>query len=126
MGYWNTPLSATQQHAESVKRRRDVKYLCPKRIYYRSKRYNKVVIVEKGYPSDGATGAVDVDSRAWWVHDKLCDTGVFEDGTKCKNWQASMILGDILQEDGFYFRRFRWILPTFLFGGGKARENGMF
>ena len=40
-------------------------------IKYYSKRYNKHVTVPKGYNSDGATGAIDIYSDAWWIHDKL-------------------------------------------------------
>ena len=96
---------------------------CPETIFYRSPRYSKTVVVPKGYASDGATGARDVNSRAWWVHDKLCDTGTWDDGSPCTNWQASTVLCDVLREDGFWFRGFSWWLPTWLFGGGKCREN---
>ena len=94
-------------------------------ILYHSVRYKKMVIVEVGYESDGATGAIDIPSKGWWVHDKLCDTGIFYDGTKCTNWQASMILSDILSQEGRWFRAKTWFITTWLFGGGRARDNGM-
>lgn len=119
-----------------------MKYRLLRGIRYYSKRYDKYVILGKGYKSDGATGAVDISgpiptqvletgkvvfkSKGWWVHDKLCDTGKFADGTPCKNWQASMILKDILKEEGRWVRDFWWFFATWLGGGGKARENGMF
>ena len=115
------------------------KYKNLKTIEYTSKRYGKTVLVPYGYYSDGATGAKDLrgdhpclkglrfvlSSRAWWVHDVLCDDGKWFDGTECNNWQASMVLKDILKEEGRWVRDFWWFTATWLFGGGKARENGL-
>jgi len=103
-----------------------VKYTCPWRIEYFSQRYRKQVTVPLGYPSDGATGGVDLFTFAWWVHDVLCDRGTWDDGTPCTNWQASCVIGDILKSEGRWCRARTWKWATFLFGGGKARENGMF
>ncbi len=94
-------------------------------IYHLSARYAKSITVEEGYESDGATGAVDVYSEAWYIHDKLCDTGKFDDGTPCTNFQASTILADVLVYEGRWMRARTWWLMTFLFGGGKCRENGL-
>lgn len=94
-------------------------------IKYYSKRYNKHVTVPKGYNSDGATGAIDIYSDAWWIHDKLCDTGKWDDGTECTNWQASSVLSDVLKSEGRWIRAIYWWPMTWLFGGGKARDNGM-
>lgn len=94
-------------------------------LKYYSKRYDKYVSVPKGYQSDGATGAKDIDSNGWWVHDKLCGTGKFDDGTPCTNIQASLVLYDILKSEGRWFRARTWLAATWLFGGGKARDNGM-
>jgi hypothetical protein len=116
------------------------KYRNLKEIMYYSPRYNKFVQVPYGYYSDGATGATDLSgdhicmkglsvvttSRAWWVHDVMCDTGTWFDGTKCNNWQASMVLKDILNDEGRWVRDFWWGAATWMFGGGKARDNGMF
>jgi len=93
---------------------------------YHSKRYDKDVTVPRGYKSDGATGAKDIKSLSWWVHDKLCDSGVFDDGSDCNNLQASMILSDILKSEGRWIRARTWFVATWLFGGGKARDNGMY
>lgn len=102
------------------------KYKCPRLIHYTSRRYNKSVIVPKGYPSDGATGAIDLmDTDSWWVHDKLCDTGVWEDGTPCTNLQASLVVYDILKSERRWFRARTWFAATWLIGGGKCRDNGM-
>ena len=89
-------------------------------------RYSKEVVVTAGSRSDGATGAWDITSRSWWVHDQLCNTGKFEDGTPCTNLQASTILSDILKSEGRWFRARTWFSMTLLFGGGKARDNGVF
>lgn len=73
--------------------------------------------------SDGATGAFDIISNGWWVHDKLCNTGVFHDESPCTTLQASTILSDILRSEGRWFRAISWFLPTWIFGGGKTRKN---
>jgi hypothetical protein len=104
-----------------------IKYKNPEKILYFSRRYGHYVLVPKGYKSDGASGpGIDIPSISWWVHDKLCDTGKWEDGTPCSNWQASKVLSDILRTEGRTFRKYTWLWSTFLFGGGKARDNGMF
>lgn len=97
----------------------------PYEIEYYSKRYNQSVTVPEGFRSDGATGAVDLWSEGFWVHDFLCDWGQFDSGDLCTNWQASTILGDILKTEGRWFRARTWKYATFLFGGGKARKNGL-
>jgi len=100
-------------------------YVLLETITYMS-RYGKVITVEAGTRSDGATGAWDIISDSWWVHDKICNTGMFEDGTLCNNLQASTILSDILKSEGRWFRARTWFLTTLAFGGGKARDNGIF
>ena len=94
-----------------------IKYVNPFRIRYYSSRYKKWVIVEKGYPSDGATGAIDIkNSISWWVHDKLKATEKFEDGSYCSNFKASRIISDILWEEKHYIRAYTWGIATFLWG----------
>ena len=101
----------------------------PRRYY--SKRYDKWVNLELNMLSDGATGAMDIHSWSWWIHDKLCDTGKFEDGTECTNLQASRVIFDVLLSEWSIKKPFRgirailWRPATFLFGGGEARKNGM-
>ena len=93
---------------------------------YFSKRYQKhVKIYASDEPYDGASGAMDIDSFGWLFHDVLCREGVFSDGTSCTNWQASKVLSDILKSEGRWFRSRSWLVATWLFGGGKARDNGM-
>ena len=101
-------------------------YVLVTHIKYYSHRYNRWVEVEQGFPSDGATWAIDIDSMGWWVHDKLCKTGKFADGSPCTNWQASVILNDILHNEKRYIRKWTWLVTTFLFGCDKCRKNGMF
>ena len=86
-------------------------------IRYKSPRYDKKVKVEKGFISDGASGpAEDIVSEAWWVHDKLCESWAWSDGTRCTNWQASMVLYDILKSEGRWFRCRSWFVATWLYG----------
>lgn len=101
------------------------KYECLETYTYYSKRYNRSVTVYKGDRSDGATGAWDIQSDAWWVHDALCSRGAWDDGTRISNWDCSTVLRDILYDDGYYYRAYYWWSATFLFGGGEARKNGM-
>lgn len=95
-------------------------------IAYFSKRYKKWITIDKSDWSDGATGAKDINSFGWPFHDELCNTGLFADGSKCNNLQASHVVSDILEEEGRWFRTNTWFVFTWLFGGQKARENGMF
>lgn len=98
-------------------------YINKNEFMYWSDRYDKGITIPAGYQSDGATGAIDIpDSIAWWVHDRLCDRGSFDDGTECTNWQASTILSDILLAEGRWVRAFTWRWSTFLFGGSKLRK----
>ncbi len=101
-------------------------YVNDKTFIYKSPRYHRQVTVPYGYTSDGATGARDIISRGWWVHDMLCERGSFDGGHTCTNLQASTILSDILKEEGRWFRAKTWFVATWLFGGGEARKNGMF
>lgn len=66
-----------------------------------------------------------VKTAAWFVHDEICLTGRYDSGVKITNFQASQILCRILWNDGYYIRAFSWFLPTFLFGGGQCRKNGL-
>lgn len=100
-------------------------YVLQDHITYYSRRYDKTVDVVAGTRSDGATGAFDIRSYSWWVHDQLCNTGMFSDGSRCNNLQASMIIYDILKSEGKWFRARSWAVMTWLHGGGKARDNGM-
>jgi len=100
-------------------------YEVTEKYTYYSSRYNRYIEIPKGFYSDGATGAKDVDSDGWIIHDHICRYALWMDGTKIDNWTASTVLCDILWRDGFEIRATTWWLATYLFGGGKARENGM-
>ena len=85
-------------------------------IAYHSMRYNKWIVIEAGDKSDGATYAKDISTFGWLFHDELKSSLCFFDGSDCTNWQASMILGDLLSLSGRWFRRYTWAASTFLFG----------
>lgn len=106
--------------------RKDGKYFLDEDVYYYSTRYNRGVLLKKGDDSDGATGAFDIKSLAWWVHDELCKTGVWQDGAPITNWQASRVLSDILYDEGRRVRSKTWFWATFYLGCKGARKNGMF
>ena len=119
-----------------------------KLIYY-SERYSKSITLEEDMWSDGATGFIDLGAdkfmsrsvmwirnnlhhmagyvkSAWFfVHDKICNTGLWDDGTKIDNWTASTVAYDILYADGYKILAVLVWLGTYLFGGGEARKNGM-
>ncbi len=124
-------------------------YILEEDYKYHSERYDQFVDLKKGMWSDGATGFVDLGSQgklsktfAWFrnrihgmlgnvksgwffVHDELCNTGTWSDGTPVSNWVASTVAKDILRDDMWKILSFPVWGATFLFGGGKARENGM-
>jgi len=107
-------------------------YIIQDQIRYYNPRYGKWIRVEPQFPSDGATGAVDISgplevydtkkhayilaSQAWIIHDKLKKTKKFVDGTKCTNFQASCILSDILKSEGRWIRARTWWVATYLWG----------
>ena len=116
----------------------DYKYQLIEEVGYLSRRYNQFVWMPKGYKSDGASGARDVDgplvvrdlvtggyvkkSLSYFVHDKLCEDMCWADGTPCSNWQASMVLKDILKEEGRYVRDHWWAFATFVYRAFKTRR----
>jgi len=102
----------------------DGKYQLHEDFTYTSPRYGKSVTVRAGI-YDGATGATDINSAGWWVHDQLCNTGMWDDGTRLSNWECSQVLQDILKAEGRWARARYWFWFTWAIGGGKARDNGM-
>jgi len=119
-------LKASDYFIEYLDRKGNKRYVTTCEIRYKSKRYGKWIILEHNFDSDGATGAYDINSFGWLLHDKLCKTGLFSDNTRCNNWQASKVLSDVLDEEDRWFRKHTWFWATWVFGGGKARKNGMF
>ena len=92
-------------------------------ITYHNKRYNRYAVVKKGQVRDGATGAIDVVSLAWWVHDQLCADGTWANGEAVTRWQAATVLHDILAAEGRWFRARSWWIATWLLGCNKVRKN---
>lgn len=112
------------------------------------------VLIPKDRESDGATWARDLGAEergwrklwstvvsyfmdtpkdkitdAWFCHDEICLNGyVAINGTKVlvSNFSCSLCLSLLLWRDGYKMESFTWFFATFLFGGGKARKNGMF
>jgi len=101
-------------------------YMIMETVTYYSPRYNRRVTVSKLTVRDGASGAFDIRSLSWWVHDELCDLGCWDDKTPVTNWQASCVLSDILHDEGRWFRARTWLIATYLFGCKNARKQGMF
>ena len=102
------------------------KYRLLEDIRYHSKRYGTRVYCPVGMLSDGATGAHDIEtSISWWVHDRLCEDACFLHGEPCTAWMASMVLRDILKDEGHGIRARFWTWATFLFGSwiNKARAG---
>jgi len=100
-----------------------MRYILDHEIKYHSQRYNKWVTVPVGYESDGATGASDIYSHAWWIHDMLCDRGTWDgaNGEEVTRLEAATVLSDILKSEGRWFRARTWFLATYLFGCKKVR-----
>ena len=90
------------------------RYILDENYYYHSKRYDKGVAMKKGYTSDGATGAFDIISAGWFIHDKLCEDMAWADGTPATRWQGSRVLADILKAEGRMARSFTWKYATYL------------
>ena len=84
-------------------------------IPWHSVRYNKDLTCKIGMPSDGATFAPDLASRAWWIHDLACRRRTWDDGTPITSWQSGMIIKDALREEGRYIRAPLWGFGTYLF-----------
>jgi len=92
-----------------------MRYSNPKEFIYFSKRYNKYITVPQGFWSDGATGARDIYTKAWWLHDIALIRGEFDDGSKCDWLKASYILYDVLAEERRWFRKYTWFIATVLY-----------
>jgi len=101
-------------------------YICTERYEWKSARYGKKVVIEEGDDSDGASGAFDIYSSAWFIHDNLCDNAVWNDGTPCTAWMAAQTIGDVLSQEGRWARARYWRWMTFIFGCKKTRSNGWF
>lgn len=97
---------------------------CRRDFSYFSPRYREWVRIRKGQERDGATGAIDIVSSAWWIHDQLCADGVWASKEKISAWQAAAVLSDVLHAEGFWARAIYWRWSTFFVGCVKAKANG--
>ncbi len=102
------------------------KYRNRRRWGYYSDRYQKWVWIESGELSNGADVVIDINSRSWWVHDKLKRDKKWADGTPCSNWQASWVLRDILMWEAKrynlvdrWLRARTWFYGTLIYGDIK-------
>ena len=84
-------------------------------VTYFSPRYHKVVTAPAGI-YDGATGAMDIISESWVIHDELKKTKRWSDYSECTNLQASWVIYDILKKEGYWFRARSWFIGTLLWG----------
>lgn len=104
-------------------KRPDGLYVSHEDFVYYSPRYKLSVFVQKGQVRDGASGAMDIKSSSWWVHDQLCADGKWYNGTPCTRVQAANVLYDILWDEGHYLRAHSWRAATYLFGCKSVRGN---
>lgn len=127
-----------------------MKYQLLEEYFYKSGMFNRSITIPEGRKSDGATGARDLGvamtglkgiwyrilarvfqttstkkTAAWFVHDELCLTGKWDDGTRISNFICSTVLSVILHNDGYNREAIWWWFATFFAGGGEARKNGL-
>lgn len=93
---------------------------------YIFKFFSKEKTIEKGFSSDGATCARDLNTDAWLIHDSMCVLPYWNCGTPIPNIVGSAVLACVLYRDGYWIEAIPWFLATFLFGGGEMRKIGMF
>lgn len=99
------------------------RYVLEEVFSYYSERYKKRVSITIPYTSDGATGAFDILSAAWWVHDWMCDGHGWDDGTQPTRWEASQVLHDILKDEGYWARAEYWRLATYWLGAKNLKKD---
>lgn len=115
-------------------------------IAYTDKDTGKTLTVPPRYLSDGATRGFDVCPPSFFAHDWGCGNyfgmgpipkgGVWDDGTRMTNYELSSLHSRMLRDCAkgkscprklLLYAMSIWRWPaTFLFGGGVARNNGMF
>jgi len=93
----------------------DGKYIVDKEILYYSYRYNRELTIPVGFEPNGASGiAIDIMSNSWVIHDWICTYWKWDDGTPITNFQASVILHDILLDEGRWVRARSWMIAIWL------------
>ena len=101
-----------------------------KRIYFLTEKTytcpqtGKTLTRPAGYPSDGATGALDINSGYWKFHDVACDKAVWDDGTPMTAKDCSNIARNCLLHEGRPIRAKYIYWATYLWT--KARGVGRF
>lgn len=95
-----------------IKSRERYMYVALEHYTYFSIRFGKKVTITPEFISDGATGAPDIPSMSWWVHDALCDWKHWDDGTSCSVLDSSLVIYDILKAEGRYVRAPLWFMGT--------------
>lgn len=78
-------------------------------------KYKKWLCLPKGFVSDGATLAFDIESDGWWWHDLVCRKPEWFDGSAVSDCQASDILSIVLKEEGRAVRHVTWRYATWVF-----------
>jgi hypothetical protein len=90
-------------------------YEVTKTVSYFSPRYKKRVTAPEGMVYDGATGVPDLMSVGSLYHDVLCLRMTWDDASPVTNWQASMVLHDIMRKEGRKGRSIVWKWGTVVF-----------
>ena len=97
-------------------------YFCPIELIYR--KGSKTFTTPKGYPADGATGAMDIYSYSWFAHDRACDHGKWDDGSMMTPKEASAILAWYLKREKRTWRTRVWKRMTLWFGPKRLGLKG--
>ncbi len=110
------------KYFQTIDREDQVWYILLEKLIWLDKATDKFITVPKYFISDGASGAIDIKSKGWWIHDWLCEENGYDDGTYCNNWNASRILSGILFSERRPFRSLYWRVSTFILGGKHLRK----
>jgi len=97
-------------------------YFCPIDLIYHKD--GKAFTTPKGYPSDGASGAIDIYSYSWFAHDRACDVGAWDDGSPMTPKEASEMIAWYLKKEGRSFRSWYWKHATHKLGPKKLGVMG--
>lgn len=92
----------------------ELRYVSLEDYTYFSKRFNKSITITKEFISDGATGAKDINSMSWWIHDALSEWEHWDDGSFCSIYDSSLVIYDVLKSEDRYIRAPLWFIGTFV------------
>ena len=104
-------------------------YTLLENVFWRDPKTGKYIVARKGESYDGATGAIDIlgdvkaeragqvvnVSKSWVLHDVVCRTGRWSDGSKISEYDKARILGVALRQEGRWIRGIFWPIATFLY-----------